>query len=93
MKTICGHCHNEIEMGGGHDCTPTCRHCGVTFEGLDNPGYDSAKIAVSRHQRECDDRPEPEPFVDPEGQFRAERRKRKRIRQWEEKQRKRSHVW
>lgn len=95
MNTVCGHCHQEYEMGDGHDCEPNCIHCGATFSDLDNPQYGREKIAVSRHQRECIDRPGSwdEPISDPEGQFRAERRERKRIRQWEEKQRKRGHVW
>lgn len=95
IKTVCGHCHKEYEMGEGHDCEPNCIHCGATFDDLEDPEYDHAKIAVSRHERECDDRPESwgAPIDDPEAQFREERRERKHIRQWEDKQCKRRHVW
>lgn len=95
METTCGHCHNTYQLGTDHNCTPTCRHCGITFSDLDDPAYDSAKIAVSRHQRNCPEQPEDygEPFVDPEGEFRAVRRERERVRRWEEKMRKERHVW
>lgn len=87
MKTTCGHCHNEYDHGDGHDCTPECIHCGATYSDLDDTEYNSAKIATSRHQRNCEDRPDSwgEPINDPEGEFRAERRERKRQQQFEER--------
>lgn len=95
LEITCAHCHEEYDLGSDHNCTPECIHCGATYSDLDDPEYDSAKISVSRHQRECEERPESwgEPIRDPEGEFREERRERKRTRLWEEKQRKRGHVW
>lgn len=95
METVCGHCHKEYDMSEGHECTPNCIHCGATFGDLENPQYDSAKIAVSRHERNCDNRPESwdKQFADPEGRFREERREREHERVWEEKLRKERHVW
>jgi hypothetical protein len=87
MKTTCGHCHKDFNLGDNHDCTPECIHCGKTYSDLESPEYDSAKIAVSRHQRECGERPASwdEPIRDPEAEFREDRRERKRQEQFEER--------
>jgi len=95
MEMKCGHCHQTYEHGKGHDCTPNCLHCGATYDDLQDPKYESPKIAVSRHQRECSERPEGwgENLPDPEAEFRERRREDKRIREWERKRLKRGHVW
>lgn len=95
MNTTCGHCHEEYDISDGHDCKPNCLHCGATFEDLEQSEYDHVKIAVSRHQRECDEQPEGwgKNIYDPESEWREERREKKRIRQWERKVKKEKHVW
>jgi hypothetical protein len=95
MKITCGHCGEELENWDDHDCEPECHHCGATFEDLENPEYESAKVAVSLHQRGCEERPESwdEPIHDPEAEFRAERRRKKRIREMERRRRKKKYVW
>lgn len=82
LETTCGHCHDTYEIGEDHECEPECYHCGATFDDLDSPEYDHAKIAVSRHQRDCDERPDGwgEGIRDPEAEFRAERRRREKQR-------------
>lgn len=84
----CAHCNDDVPLAGDHDCTPACLHCGAAFADLDDPQFDSAALAVSRHQRECEERPDSwdRPVRDPEGEFRAERRERERVRRWEERQ-------
>lgn len=83
MKTTCAHCHTEYDLSEAHDCTPSCYHCGKVYGELENPEYDSEKIAISRHQRECDEPPESwdRPIQDPEAEFRKNRRERKRRQQ------------
>lgn len=95
MKTTCAHCNQQYDIGAEHECNPECLHCGVTFDNLENPEYDSPKIAISRHQRTCEDRPESwdRSMYDPEADWRERRRERKRIRQWERKMQKERHVW
>lgn len=83
-----------------------CGHCGEKFEDsetLREHVSDCDVIACTICDKRFDNRldkwdhdcPEAsdEPFVDPEGQFRAERRKKKRQRAWEEKMQKERHVW
>jgi len=85
METNCFHCGQTFEMGEDHECEPSCRHCGATADELDSE-YDSDKIAVSSHERECDEREPPEePINDPEAEFREKRRERKKRRQFERK--------
>lgn len=97
MKAVCGHCNKEFDgaVVGDHECEPSCIHCGVTYKELEEPEYESPKIAVSRHERKCSERPGAwdKPIRDPEGEFRAERREREHQRQWEEKLRRERHIW
>lgn len=87
MNTTCAHCHSEYDHSDGHNCTAECIHCGATYDELENPEYDSAKVAVSRHQRECAERSESwnEPIRDPEAEFRKTRRERERQRRFEQR--------
>jgi hypothetical protein len=82
LETTCGHCGDNFPMSEGHDCEPECHHCGATFDDLEGPEYESAKIAVSRHQRECDERPDGwgANIRDPEAGFRENRRQQEKQR-------------
>jgi len=94
LETVCAHCGTEYEFSNGHDCIPECYHCGVTYDEIDNPKYDSAKIEISRHQRNCEEQPEGwgENIRDIEAEWREQRRRKKRQQEWDRKiERKRRH--